>query len=235
MIFRLVSIIFIGAGLWACSSVNTLIVHSDPVKMDNEHVSNVHIESMIMPYRDSLSLEMNEIIANSQTDFSVKRPNSNLGNWVADALFVNQTKAVRLSSPIICLLNTGGIRSTINKGQVTIGDMFKLMPFDNEIVWVELPVSVIPEIEEYLKKSGGEPISNCTLKNGKLVFNNWNENASTFWVITSDYLMNGGDKMAFFSKKINVNNTGVLMRDALITEARVQTVLQEDTTIRISF
>lgn len=203
--------------------------------MDNEHVSNVHIESMIMPYRDSLSLEMNEIIANSQTDFSVKRPNSNLGNWVADALFVNQTKAVRLSSPIICLLNTGGIRSTINKGQVTIGDMFKLMPFDNEIVWVELPVSVIPEIEEYLKKSGGEPISNCTLKNGKLVFNNWNENASTFWVITSDYLMNGGDKMAFFSKKINVNNTGVLMRDALITEARVQTVLQEDTTIRISF
>lgn len=203
--------------------------------MDNEHVSNVHIDSVIMPYKDSLSLEMNEIIAASLIDFSVKRPNSNLGNWVADALFVNQTKTVRLSTPIICLLNTGGIRSTINKGDITIGDMFKLMPFDNEIVWVELPVSVIPEIEEYLKKSGGEPISNCMLKNGKLVFNNWNENASTFWVITSDYLMNGGDKMAFFSKKINVNNTGVLMRDALITEARIQTVLQEDTIIRISF
>ncbi|MEY3237794.1 MAG: hypothetical protein RI883_1895 [Bacteroidota bacterium] len=235
MKFKFISIFFIGAGLWACSSVNTLIVHSDTDKMDNEHVSNVHIDSVIMPYKDSLSLEMNEIIAASLIDFSVKRPNSNLGNWVADALFVNQTKTVRLSTPIICLLNTGGIRSTINKGDITIGDMFKLMPFDNEIVWVELPVSVIPEIEEYLKKSGGEPISNCMLKNGKLVFNNWNENASTFWVITSDYLMNGGDKMAFFSKKINVNNTGVLMRDALITEARIQTVLQEDTIIRISF
>jgi 2',3'-cyclic-nucleotide 2'-phosphodiesterase (5'-nucleotidase family) len=132
-------------------------------------------------------------------------------------------------------LNVGGIRSTINKGPVSIGDMFKLMPFDNEIVWVELPVSVIPEIEEYLKKSGGEPISNAILKNGKLVFNNWNENSSSFWVITSDYLMNGGDKMNFFAKKLSVNKSGTLMRDALITEARFQTVIEEDTTIRISF
>ena len=154
---------------------------------------------------------------------------------MADGIFVNQTKTVRLTKPIICLLNSGGIRSTINKGPVTIGDMFKLMPFDNEIVWVELPVSVIPEIEEYLKKSGGEPISNAILKNGKLIFNNWNENSSSFWVITSDYLMNGGDKMNFFAKKLSINKTGTLMRDALITEARFQRVIEEDTTIRISF
>ena len=235
MTFKLVSIFLIGAGLWACSSVNTVVVHSTAVNMNVDQKTNAHVDSMIMPYKDSLSLEMNEVIANATTNFSVKRPNSNLGNWVADALFINQTKTVRLTKPVICLLNTGGIRSTINKGPVTIGDMFKLMPFDNEIVWVELPVSVIPEIEEYLKKSGGEPISNAILKNGKLIFNNWNENSSSFWVITSDYLMNGGDKMNFFAKKLSINKTGTLMRDALITEARFQRVIEEDTTIRISF
>ena len=235
MIFKLVSIFFIGAGLWACSSVNTVVVHSSAVSVNNEQKTNAHIDSMIMPYKDALSVEMNEVIANATANFSVKRPNSNLGNWVADGIFVNQTKTVRLTKPIICLLNSGGIRSTINKGPVSIGDMFKLMPFDNEIVWVELPVSVIPEIEEYLKKSGGDPISNCIVKNGKLVFNNWNENSSSFWVITSDYLMNGGDKMNFFAKKISVNKTGTLMRDALITEARFQSIIEEDTTIRISF
>lgn len=232
---KFIGIFIIGAGLWTCSSVNTVFVHPETVKLDDKYASNTSIDSLINPYRDSLSQEMNEIIAYSECDFSVKRPNSNLGNWVSDAIFVNQTKNVRLSIPIFCLLNTGGIRSTLNKGDVTVGDMYKLMPFDNEIVWVELPITVIPEIEEYLKKSGGEPISNALLMNGKLLLNGGKESPTHFWVITSDYLMNGGDKMTFFTKKTNTNLTGKLMRDVLILEAKEQQILKEDTLIRISF
>jgi hypothetical protein len=113
--------------------------------------------------------------------------------------------------------------------------MYKLMPFDNEIVWVKLPVEVIPEIETYLKNSGGEPISNAKVVNGKLEINGWREGVTHFWVITSDYLMNGGDKMTFFSRKEEVNLTGKLMRDALITEAKEQGTLYTDSTVRITF
>jgi 2',3'-cyclic-nucleotide 2'-phosphodiesterase (5'-nucleotidase family) len=176
---------------------------------------------------------MNEVLGKSETDFIVARPSSNLMNWVADAVFVNQTRNVRLAQPLICLLNTGGIRSSIGKGDVTLGDMYKIMPFENTLVWVELPISVIPEIEEYLKKSGGEPISNCKLINGKLEINGIRENTTHFWIITSDYLMNGGDKMDFFKKKTNVNSTGKLLRDILIEELKNQGTMVEDGELRV--
>ena len=88
--------------------------------------------------------------------FIVRKPSGNLNNWVADAVFVNQTRNVRLSEPTFCLLNTGGIRSTLNKGEITKGDIYKLMPFDNELVWVKLPIEMLKDIEDYLMTKGGD-------------------------------------------------------------------------------
>ncbi|OBQ36683.1 MAG: hypothetical protein AN484_25520 [Aphanizomenon flos-aquae WA102] len=97
---------------------------------------------------------MGEVLAHSNFNLIAQRPSSSLMNWVADAVFANQTKTVRLSTPTFCLLNTGGIRNTLNIGDITLGDMFKLMPFDIEIVWVQFPAEVLPEIERAILKSG---------------------------------------------------------------------------------
>ncbi|MEN9999579.1 MAG: hypothetical protein RI922_2569 [Bacteroidota bacterium] len=232
---RIISIFFIGAGLWACSSVNTLSVNSTTEKLNASYEANSHIDSLIQPYKDSLSVEMNVVIAQATTDFIVERPGSNLGNWVADAIFVNQTKNVRLSEPVFVLLNTGGLRASLNKGSITVGDIFKLMPFDNELVWVKLPINILPDIQTYLVKSGGEPISNARVENGVLKLNGGNESTTHFWVITSDYLKNGGDKMSFFSKAEDVVLTGKVIRNCLIEEAKSQGVLVEDSVKRIAF
>lgn len=232
---KLFSIFIIGAGLWACSSVNTLSVNSSTEKLNSSYEANSHIDSLIKPYKDSLSVEMNVVIAEATTDFIVERPGSNLGNWVSDAIFVNQTRTVRLSEPVFVLLNTGGLRASLNKGPITTGDIFKLMPFDNELVWVKLPMSVLPDIQAYLLKSGGEPIANAQVENGVLKLNGGKESASHFWVITSDYLKNGGDKMTFFAKSEDVVLTGKVIRNCLIEEAKLQGVLVEDTVKRITF
>jgi 2',3'-cyclic-nucleotide 2'-phosphodiesterase (5'-nucleotidase family) len=178
---------------------------------------------------------MNVVIAEATSDFIVERPGSNLGNWVADAIFSNQTRTVRLSDPVFVMFNTGGLRASLNKGPVTIGDVFKLMPFDNELVWVKLPMNVLPEIQAYLIKSGGEPIANAHVEKGVLKLNGGKEGATHFWVITSDYLKNGGDKMAFFSKAEDTMFTGKVIRNCLIDEAKLQGVLIEDTVKRINF
>lgn len=228
MILRKLILIFAGAGLWACSShlvVNTN-VSKEPVS--KTIAADSSFNAFISPYKDSLDKRMNEVLAIAEEDFTVQRPASNLMNWVANALFINQTKTVRLSQPVVCLLNTGGIRSSIGKGNVTLGDIYKVMPFDNTVVWVELPISVLPEIEAYLNKSGGEPMANLSLIEGKLSITSSPENPTHFWVITSDYLMNGGDKMNFFSKRTNINETGKLLRDVLIEEARKQGTLRTD-------
>jgi 2',3'-cyclic-nucleotide 2'-phosphodiesterase (5'-nucleotidase family) len=221
--------------LGACASTDTLAVHPEmlPVKLDS--LSSNELTAIIDPYRDSLRGEMDRVVGFSPMNMMATRPSSSLMNWVADAIFVDQTRTVRLSTPTFCLLNKGGIRSTINKGNITNGDVFKLMPFDNQIVWVQLPIECLKDIETYLRATGGEPIANARIENGKLLINGMRDDATHFWVITSDYMMNGGDKATFFSKQTAVNHTGRLVRDAIMSEIELVGTISADTVARISF
>jgi 2',3'-cyclic-nucleotide 2'-phosphodiesterase (5'-nucleotidase family) len=232
---KIIYICFIGAGLFACSSVSNISVHPTLVKIDQTYSSNSRLDSLILPFKDSLAKEMDIIIGSSPINFTLQRPNGTMNNWFADAVFVNQTENVRISEPVFCLFNAGGVRTSFNKGIITIGDVFKVMPFDNEIVWVKLPISAVKDIEEYLIKSGGEPIANAQMKNKKLTINGVNDQSKFLWVITSDYLMNGGDRMNFFSQKVSVNTTNKLVRTALIEEVKKQQLLKVNDSSRISF
>ena len=223
--FKYLVIFICGAGLLACSSVNTISAEGDLISVTGENESANVADSIIEPYWNELEEEMNEVIAKAEKDFTAGRPNGSLNNWATDLVLVSQTRNVRLSIPVMVLLNVGGLRNSINKGDVTIGDLYKVMPFDNEIVWVEMPLSSLKDIETYLNKSGGEPIAGATLQNGSLTLNSENSQAETFLVITSDYLLNGGDKMTFFEKRVSDNSTGVLLRDAMISEAKSQGTL----------
>ena len=168
---------------------------------------------------------MREVISKSKNNFTKSRPNSSLGNWSADAILNSVDKSVFGLKSYFCLLNYGGLRSVLNKGDVYLEDIYKLMPFDNEIVVVELPFSSLEKIKKYIISSGGEPISNAILKFNKINFTSPVTDNYSFYVITSDYLMNGGDNMSFFQDKINVIHTNILLRDAMILEAKRQKYL----------
>ena len=192
------------------------------------------IVEIIEPFKKELSIKMDKEIATSNANYTVERPCSNLMNWMADAVFTNQTKNVKLSHPVFCLLNTGGIRSSLGIGPICIGDIYKLMPFDNSIVWVKLPIKILSAIESYIAESGGEPISNIQIKNNRIKFNGFDRSkAKEFWVITSDYLLSGGDRMDFFQKGTEIIRTNVLIRDALIEEVKIQGTLINDERKRI--
>ena len=222
---KILWVVFLGISIFACSSHIRIHELSEKSKVDASISSSLKIDELIQPYKDSLDKEMNQVIGFSKDNFEIQRPSSSLMNWCADAIFANQTKNIKLAQPIFCLLNTGGLRSTIGKGTVSFTDIYKLMPFDNTIVWVELPISSIAEIEKYLSQSGGEPIANAKLENGKLLINGGNEKMTHFWVLTSDYLMNGGDKMSFFEQRTNAIMNGKLLRNAFIEEVKSQDTL----------
>lgn len=215
----------IGAGLWACSSVSTISVSNNSTPVIETVETPNKIDSIVQPYKVELEKEMLEVIAYAEKDFLKGRPSGALNNWAADALLNAQTRNARLKGPTFALLNVGGLRNTINKGDVTLGDIFKVMPFDNEVVWVELPVDVLKDIAIYLTASGGEPIAGAKLENGELKVNGANDKTTSVWVLTSDYLLNGGDKMTFFEKKMNVSHTSILLRDLFVEEAKFQGTL----------
>ena len=226
-------IILFGAGLLACSSVNTITVEGGSVAVTKEYEETNRIDSIISPYTDSLKDEMLEVIAVAPKDFVKGRPNGVLNNWSADAVLSYHKNTEGINGPIMSLLNVGGLRNPISKGDVTIGDIYKLMPFDNMVVCVEMPMSSLTDIDYYLSVSGGEPISGVIYKNGKLQFTGEGEHASTYWIITSDYLMNGGDKMNFFEQRVRVINTNMLLRETFIEVAKQQKELDYSDDTRI--
>lgn len=227
-------ILCIGAGLTACSSVNQISVSSNRIAVNESFNEANKLDSLISPYRDSVDLEMKVVIARAEVNFEKGRPNGALNNWAANAILNNQVNDVSENEPTFCLLNTGGLRNSINAGDVTIGDIFKLMPFDNTIVWVKMPMESLHLIGEYLKKSGGEPIAGAKFMDDTIVFNRFIE-SDYFWVITSDYLLEGGDHMDFFQQRLEEVYTLKLMRDAMIEEAKKEKVLQFNDEVRISF
>lgn len=215
--------LLIGASLMACSSHLSLSVSKTPIQIDSPEKEEV--SRFISPFKDSMDRAMNQILAENSISMEVGRPSSLLGNWASDALFVNQTRAVKMSEPVFCLLNTGGLRSSIGKGPVTLGDMFRVMPFENSIVWLKLPLSSLDKIQNYLLQSGGEPISNASMIDGKFMVNGVSETTQFIWVITTDYLANGGDRMYFFQDAVERFEKKTLLRDVFIEEAKTQKIL----------
>lgn len=189
-------------------------------------------ESMIFPYRDSLELSMNTVLVVNDKTLTRGIPESTLGNLIADLLLeralIEMPDSVR---PLICLINIGGLRVDLPEGEITVGKVFELMPFENEIDVIKLSPEKVEEMMKYLNDVGGQPISGVKLS-GKLnasgkALNGSFENGEAIldedfvYVVTSDYLAEGGDKMDFFRNPLERIRTGIKIRDAIIDDFRI--------------
>ncbi|MBM3916467.1 MAG: hypothetical protein FJ349_02505 [Sphingomonadales bacterium] len=227
---KYITYLIIGASLTACSLFlnQSATISYEVVNRQTQDTTGLFF---LRAYQDTIRLEFNEIIAHTSEPLVLSRPCSNLMNWCADAVFISQTRNVRLSEPVICLLNTGGLRASFGAGNLTLADFYKLMPFDNRVVWVHLPVSKLKDISNYLLQSDGEPISNCVFKAQQLQIPNLLPSHQYIWVLTSDFLANGGDQMTFFLNE-EKTETNLLLRDIFIAEAKQQKVLLLDSKSR---
>ena len=170
--------------------------------------------AIIAPYQKGIEAEMNEVLTYSKISLTKQGTESLLGNFVTD-LCLNYADAH------MCVMNNGGLRTTIDKGPISRGKLYELMPFDNELVVLELNKEDYLGLLDYICKRGGEPFSgiNITMdKEGNVLSNSFPvnfENNEKVKVLTSDYLANGGDKMSFFQNK-EQHKVGLKLRDAII-------------------
>lgn len=227
-------IFIIGAGLTACSFGKQTFVSGKSVPVDKSYANSRSVDSIVAPYKLDLDKEMNQVISIAEVDFINARPSGNLGNMVADIILAEGSKKLP-GQKVICLINFGGLRAPISKGSVMLGDIYKLMPFDNQLVLLKMPAASITEIRDYLLKSGGEPIAGFKISKDQIL----NADGTPwipqdYWVVTSDYLMNGGDKMNFFQQRIETVNTGILFRDVIIDYVKKAPALKDNSGQRIS-
>ncbi len=153
--------------------------------------------------------------------------NTAAGNLIADIILGEASPVfkARTGNEIdFALMNHGGIRSIISKGNVTARNAFEVMPFENAIAVVELKGSTVNQLAHFLAQSKiPHPIAGLqiivdntgTLKQvlvkGKAVDLNRN-----YFVATSDYLVAGGDKMVFFKEAVSITEIDYKIRNAII-------------------
>ncbi|MDF3028908.1 MAG: 5-Nucleotidase protein [Fluviicola sp.] len=214
---RIVFLFFlIGAGFTACSY--HLQIKGSKQNVDGSAKSSVEMDSLIAPYRREMLKEFGQVIGETSRDLVTGRPNSALGFWLCDQLIRKAKDSVIFrNEPLVAFINNGGLRADLPMGMITVGDIYKVMPFDNRIVYLKLSIDKIPEMEAYLKEKGGEPIGGFRLMKGKLEFpNSLAQSKKYFWVVTSDFLANGGDNMSFFNNPLERLDTNILFRDFII-------------------
>tara|TARA_B100000780_G_scaffold135773_1_gene95105 strand:+ start:611 stop:1321 length:711 start_codon:yes stop_codon:yes gene_type:complete len=199
--------------LFSCSTSYN-IQSSDSNITEVKASADSSVLAIIAPYQKAIEAEMNEILTYSKIRLTKKGTESLLGNFVTDL-------CLNYSDAHLCVMNNGGLRTSIDKGPISRGKIYELMPFENELVVLELNKEDYLGLLDYICKRGGEPFSgiNITMnKEGNVINNTWPvnfENNEKVKVLTSDYLANGGDKMSFFQNKEQYK-LGLKLRDAII-------------------
>ncbi len=228
------TIIVLGV-LSACSTTPKLKkVETSMLELNSKTVSSedsTYIK-IVLPYKSKLDSIMNEVIGSSDQALLKGLPEGTLGNFVADAVLKktkDNYKPQDKTNADICLLNNGGLRSQLPNGKITLGNVFELMPFENEVVILTISGQKMKQLFESLVENNGAPFSGATVKaKGKKITElkiggKELDITKTYKVVTSDYLAGGGDKYIFFSEPLKVDTLHYKLRDAIVDYIKDET------------
>ena len=216
----------------SCQSYKIVDVNSLILNI-NKNITELEFEEIeLSKYRDSISKEMDKVINHCLISMEVGCPEGLLGNFISDLsiLYIRKKFPKNEFNPDFCVLNNGGFRSTLNKGKITIGDIFQIMPFDNHLLILEIKGTEMNDLIKYIKdksisnisRKSGVPLSGIRLKiikdkvNRCMISNKIYDPLKTYKVLTTNYLASGGDDMFFFKNCKTLLNTKLLLRDVII-------------------
>ena len=222
------------------------LVEGKKIEINKNYVANESIDAYIAPYRAHIDKDLDSVISYcpETLDKTKGEWQTNIGNFLADA-------CLELANPVfmkqqnkqidIILLNSGGIRSIIPKGNITKRNAFEVMPFENSLIVVALKGEQIKALAQHIiTEKKPHPLNGL-----KIILNKENaitnilfsgqaiDNNKIYYVATSDYLANGGDNMSFFLKNEGTYDLNYKIRNLLIDYFYKHKTIEASNTTRI--
>lgn len=204
-------------------------IEGQRIEINESLPSNSDINEFVKPYREKINKDLDSVLCYAVDTYSKSDGDLNtaIGNFVADAVFElsNPVFKARTGNDIdFVLLNHGGIRSIISKGNITTRTAYEIMPFENSIVVVGIKGQNIKDLLAYLTKAKrAHPVSKLKIELDKnyeiteaLINNLPIDYNKTYYVATNDYLYNGGDGMTFFQPNEDSMSIDYKVRNILI-------------------
>jgi len=180
-----------------------------------------------LPYKKILEKDMQRVISFSEKEMVKGKPESGLTNLLADLLLEEgQMDAMRSNlqiKPVVSFFNYGGIRTSLPKGEITVGKIFELMPFENEMVFIQLTGEQLQQFYDILAENGGSSVGGVrfVISNGKaknIIIDGENlVSDKKYWLVTNDYSANGGDDLVVFTQRLKLISSGKKIRDIIIS------------------
>lgn len=189
---------------------------------------NPSMKRQLDRFKRRMDQTVNRTIGTVPVRMTSGRPESTLSNFLADQLL---EKARMLSDEKVDLtvINMGGIRSTFNKGDIMVNDVYKVLPFENTLVVVTLTGKSLMALFQYMAKAGGEGLSGARLiiNNNKVVqafVNNAPvDTDARYTVATFDYLAQGNGGFTVFEQAIQITPLNRSARACVIEQIEALT------------
>ncbi|MFN0152245.1 MAG: bifunctional metallophosphatase/5'-nucleotidase [bacterium] len=205
------------------SSVRVLTVYADSTAPDTS------VARLVERYRAEVAPILDEVIGEAAIEIEAARRECGMGNFIADAM--REAGGVSFA-----FQNPGGVRAPLDKGPITYSEIYRVMPFDNTIVTMELTgVEVLQLLEQavgdgsFLHVSGlrysadmarpkGSRITVAAATGGVPIV------ADTVYPIAvNNYMAQGGDSLPLITKRAGARETGIVIREAMAAHIRAET------------
>lgn len=195
----------------------------DNIRIDSRLDSRADkkLAEKIAPYRRGVDSLMNVVVGKSAVD--MPKGSEQLLNFAADFIFERGRKLV--GDVDIAIVNKGGLRRDLPKGNITEGMVITLMPFYNYVNVLEIKGSDILEAFNVMAVGGGNGVSeNVDITYSKaegecldvLIDGVPLDPDKIYRLATIDYLAKGGDYMRSLKRgKVIAKGENVLFEDML--------------------
>jgi len=174
--------------------------------------------AMVEKYKQKVNAVLNERVGEAEVDLdgeNVRRRETNLGDLIADIMR-------HASGADVTIINGGGIRTSIKRGEIRVKDIYSVLPFDNYIVAIKLTGKQIRDALEHgvsavEEEEGRFPqVAGLTFKYSPsdqrgsrvkevLIARKPMETDREYTVATNDFLAAGGDGYKAFGEAINAS------------------------------
>lgn len=194
--------------------------------LDPNSLQDTSFINTIESYKSQLDGEMNQVISISDEAMVTGKPESKLPNYIADAMLsIGKDFCVdnELSHSVdFAVMNQGGIRMGMPKGEITNGIMFEMLPFKNKLVILGMKGQDVLALLDQLAQRNGEGISGVKMgiKDGKavdiLLQGKTINPEKVYYVISVDYLTDGGGGITAFANRETYRHLHKKLREEMI-------------------
>jgi 5'-nucleotidase / UDP-sugar diphosphatase len=202
---------------------------------EDEIWPDAEMAAVLRPYIEKTEAAMNIKVGSSAVNLTRGGPGSSLmGNFVTDAMLA-------YFDADFSFQNVGGLRSDLPAGDLTVKDVFSVLPFGNELVLVEMDGAMVRKIIE--RKVRGNSGGLC-IAGVNTVFNKTREDwdrvcrlelngepvlpGNSYKVVCTTYLMEGNSGLDF----LTTIPAGKIELTQITTSETVEHYLKENSPVR---